>query len=409
MTHIRQVKAGGHTYSHVRSIRTSFMKIVHVIASIDPRNGGLQAVALRMAAAQSAYGVDVHIVSYANRDIQAQVSEIGNSIPGFSNIQWHILPDPHRVEALFCAAGRRLLREVLKSASFVHIHGVWEPFLRQAALQAADANIPYCLCPAGMLDRWSLQQKAWKKQLALFLGYRDMLNHAKFLHTLNVDEADVIKPLGLRTPSVIIPNGVFAEEFDPLPEKGLFRAKIGIPEDRRFVLFLSRLHYKKGLDILAKAFHEISLSHPDVDLVVVGPDGGAEDDFLALIRKFGIEDRVHLTGPIYSDLKIQAMVDADCFCLPSRQEGFSMAITEALACATPVVITDACHFPEVADAQAGIIVSLDPKAVADGIAAILDDRAKAAQMGKNGRRLVMDTFTWPIIAAMTIQNYRLSA
>jgi glycosyltransferase involved in cell wall biosynthesis len=86
-----------------------------------------------------------------------------------------------------------------------------------------------------------------------------------------------------------------------------------------------------------------------------------------------------------------------------------MAITEALACATPVVITDARHFPEVADAQAGIIVSLDPKAVADGIAAILDDRAKAAQMGKNGRRLVMDTFTWPIIAAMTIQNYRLSA
>jgi glycosyltransferase involved in cell wall biosynthesis len=86
-----------------------------------------------------------------------------------------------------------------------------------------------------------------------------------------------------------------------------------------------------------------------------------------------------------------------------------MAITEALACATPVVITDACHFPEVAETQAGIIVSLDPKAVAGGIAAILDDRAKAAQMGKNGRRLVMDTFTWPIIAAMTIQNYRLSA
>ncbi|WJR67027.1 glycosyltransferase [Neorhizobium sp. CSC1952] len=385
------------------------MKIVHVIASIDPKNGGLQAVAMRIAAAQGALGLDVHIITYGNAAVNAQVMEIGRSIPGFSEIHWHILPDAGRMEALFCFNGRRMLREVLKQASFMHIHGVWEPFLLYASKRARAEKIPYCICPAGMLDHWSLEQKSWKKKIALRLCYKGMLNDAAFLHLLNVDEAKAVEPLDFKAPNRIIPNGVFAEEFDPLPPAGLFRSRIGLPPDRRYVLFLSRLHVKKGLDILARAFAEIGQTHPDVDLVVAGPPGGAEGDFISLVRQLGIEKRVYLTGPLYGRVKIEAMVDAACFCLPSRQEGFSMAITEALACGTPVVITDQCHFPEVATADAGIVVPLDSVKVAEALTAILKDRARAQSMGQNGRRLVLEKFTWPAIADKTLQNYRLSA
>lgn len=385
------------------------MKIVHIIASIDPKNGGLQAVAMRIAAAQGALGLDVHVVSYGSPVVEAQVQEIGQSIPNFTDIHWHLLPEPDRIEALFCFKGRQLLREVLKKAAFVHIHGVWEPFLLRASKLARQADIPYCICPAGMLDHWSLKQKSWKKKIALRLCYKRMLNDAAFLHVLNIDEVSAIKPLRLKSSKLVIPNGVFTQEFDPLPRSGQFKQKLSMPPERRYILFLSCLHFKKGTDILAMAFAAICEIYPDVDLVVAGPDGGAESDFLALVEKFGIRHRVHLTGPIYGEAKLEALIDAECFCLPSRQEGFSMAITEALACATPVVITDQCHFPEVGAANAGIIVAVDPIEVAKALAAILNDTVGAQRMGESGRRLVFEQFTWPAIADATLRGYRLSA
>ncbi len=385
------------------------MKIVHVIASIDPRNGGLQAVVMRIAAAQCGLGLDVHVVSYGSPAVQAQVREIGKSIPNFSTIRWHLLQEPNRIERLLCFAGRSRLREVLRQASFVHIHGVWEPFLIYASKLAKSLKIPYCVCPAGMLDHWSLNQKSRKKKLALRLGYKQMLDDAAFLHVLNIDEVAAIEPLHVRCAKLVIPNGVFVEEFDPLPKSGLFKEKMSFSIDRRYILFLSRLHIKKGTDILAMAFAAISEMYPDVDLVVAGPDDGAKDDLMHLIEEFGIGDRVRLIGPIYGETKIEALVDADCFCLPSRQEGFSMAITEALACGTPVVITDQCHFPEVGAANAGLIVPVDPVEVAKALATILNDKIHAQSMGLNGRRMVMEKFTWPAIAEATVRGYRLSA
>ncbi len=172
------------------------------------------------------------------------------------------------------------------------------------------------------------------------------------------------------------------------------------------MLFLSRLHYKKGLDILADAFRRVAPLFPDVDLVVAGPDGGAEDEFRGRIRQYGLEERVHMTGGLYGPAKIAALKRAACFCLPSRQEGFSVAITEALACGVPVAITDACHFPEVGEAGAGIVSPLDPMAVAAALERILEDPDRAARMGAAGAKLVRDNYTWPRIAVQTIAAYQ---
>ncbi len=385
------------------------MKIIHVIAAIDPKYGGLQAVAMRLAAAQAGLGLDVHLVSHGDAAIEAQVKEIGRSIPHFEHVHWHLLPPAGSMETLFCFSGRRVLKALLKDASFMHIHGVWEPFLLYASKLARAAGVPYCICPAGMLDHWSLRQRSWKKKIALMLCYRKMLNEAAFLHLLNIDEMAAVAPLKFHARNLIIPNGVFAEEFDPLPARGHFKRKIALAHGRRYILFLSRLHVKKGIDILASAFAAICETYVDVDLVVAGPPGGAEGQFMHLVNKLNIRNRVFMVGAIYGEAKLQAMVDADCFCLPSRQEGFSMAITEALACATPVVITDQCHFPEVGSADAGIIVAVDAAEVAKGLATVLSNPAKARTMGENGRRLVLEKFTWPSIAQATLEGYRLSA
>ena len=136
-----------------------------------------------------------------------------------------------------------------------------------------------------------------------------------------------------------------------------------------------------------------------------GPTAASSANFEALIRQLGITDRVLLTGALYGPPKLAALVDSDCFCLPSRTEGFSMAITEAMACGLPVVISDACHFPEVASAGAGVVTTLDADKVAAALLMILGDRDKARRMGETGAALIKARFTWPQIARQMLEAY----
>ncbi|NQX90461.1 MAG: glycosyltransferase, partial [Halioglobus sp.] len=203
----------------------------------------------------------------------------------------------------------------------------------------------------------------------------------------------------------IIPNGVFLEELEPLPKPGAFRAAHQQVGDHPFVLFLSRLQYKKGLDHLANAFALAAGKLDRAHLVVAGPDEGEQAGFQRRIEAAGLTDRVHLVGPLYERRKIEALVDATCFCLPSRQEGFSVAITEALACGVPVVVTEACHFPEVGQVGAGRVVPLDDEAIAAALVEVMSDQALGAQMGRQGRALIAERFTWQRIAKRTIEAY----
>ena len=385
------------------------MKIIHIISAVDPAKGGPQFGVPRIAAAQAALGHTVEILSYASERARDDALAAVASVPGIDRIGWRLMPEPDKLERLLANRGARFVREHIPTADFIHLHGVWDPILVRAAAVARRHRIPYCICPHGLLDSWSLSQKAWKKNLAMLLCHRAMLTGARFIHALNPDEMHLIQRLSIGTPIYIIPNGIFPQEFADLPSAQTFRERIGLSQDRRFVLFMSRLHFKKGLDILAQAFATVAARFPDVDLIVAGPDDGARKDFQKLLRQFGIEKRVRLIGPIYGAGKLQALSAAACFCLPSRQEGFSMAITEALACSIPVVISDACHFPEVAEATAGVVTSLDPAAVSTALTKVLEDEPLARAMGASGRKLVLENFTWPVIAEKTISSYALSA
>ncbi|SBW15582.1 lipopolysaccharide core biosynthesis mannosyltransferase lpcC [Brucella sp. 10RB9215] len=377
------------------------MKIIHVIGSYDPAKGGPQAVVVRLAAAQASLGHRVTIVSYSDDAVGRRAAEATAMIPDFDKVQTLLLPMPDIYETFTGGRTANAVTALIRGADFVHLHGIWETNLLRASMLCRRFHIPYCVCCCGMLDIWSMQQKSWKKRLALKLGFRRMLDGAAFIHALNHDEIELMRPLGLKAPSLVIPNGVFLNEV----EVGDMDVP-GLPA-RRFILFLSRLHYKKGLDILADAYCRIASHFRDVDLVVAGPDGGAEDAFCRKIAEYGLQHRVHMPGGLYGPAKIAALKRAACFCLPSRQEGFSVAITEALACGAPVVITEACHFPEVAEAGAGVVCALNAKLVGDALAGVLEDLDKAAQMGVAGARLVRENYTWPRIARQTIEAYQM--
>jgi len=369
------------------------LQILHGIGSLDPKTGGPPAVVMGLAAAQADLGHEVTVICGDGAAARSRIDAALERYRGHEGIE---------VRYDGSEGG---LPGAVDAADFLHLHGVWEKLLLRAAGRMRQRDKPYAVTPHGMLDPWALSQKRLKKRIALAVAFRGMLNRASFVHVLNTDERDAVGLLRLKSPSQVIPNGIFLEDVEPLPPAGAFYAKHPELGGRPFIVFLSRLHYKKGLDILAEAFAKLPESLSGVQLVVVGPDEGQQASFECRVAELGVSDRVHLTGPIYGREKFEAIVDAACFCLPSRQEGFSIAITEALACGCPVVISEGCHFPEVAEVGAGRVTPLEPSAVAQALTEVVSDPAIGQAMGQRGRELVCERYTWPKVAEAMMEAY----
>ena len=380
--------------------------ICHVIGTLDPVAGGLPIVALSLASAQAALGHPVHVVTMERADRASAIDGQIASIPGTDRLLIHREAATGRTAWITCRRSRRALRKLANDLDVIHIHGVWDPLLVAAARLGRRRGIPYVIRPAGMLDPWSLSQRRLKKRLAIALVYRRMLSGAVFIHALNADERDLIEPLGITAPTEVHANGVFPDAIELMYESGRFRADHPSLGDRQFFIFIGRLHYKKGLDILGDAYADYLDGGGDWHLVVAGPDEGAREDFAGRIESKGLSDRVHLVGPLYGAEKYRALGDAGAFVLPSRQEGFSNAILEALAGGLPVVITASCHFPEVAESEAGLVTALDAKAFGTAMTRVSSDDIVARRMGKAGRQLVRQHYTWPVIAQQLLEAYR---
>lgn len=370
------------------------MRVLHVINTLDPLEGGPPQVAMRLAAAQAALGASVSILHHRPTPERERViaAALGH-VPGHASVEVETV-EPPDVSPLSGRLRGQPPKSLLE-ADFVHVHCVWTPLLRAVARIRRSAGRPYGVQPHGMLDPWSLAQKRWKKRIALALGYRAMLQGAAFIHALNRDEAELLGPLRLAPPIEVVGNGIFPEEF----------RSAGSAAGRRYSLFLARLHFKKGLDVLAEAWRRVAVERPDTDLVVAGPDEGAEEDFRRRIRDAGLESRTRVVGPLYGSEKLAALRGAACFVLPSRQEGFSVALLEALACGVPVVASEDCHFPEIAEERCGAVVPLDAARFAEAWSAVLARPDEAKAMGERGRRMVLERFTWPAVAARTLELY----
>jgi glycosyltransferase involved in cell wall biosynthesis len=246
-----------------------------------------------------------------------------------------------------------------------------------------------------MAEPWSLRHKAWKKKLYTVLIEGKNLRRAACLHALSRPEIGHLRTIAPGTPVCFVPNGVDLRPLEDLPSRSVLESEFPELSGKFLLLFFGRLHAKKGLDLLVQALAKLRHDYPDLHLLLAGKDDGALEPFLRQTSDAGIASCVTWVGHVAGERARQLWGAADAFALPSYSEGFSMAILEALACRLPVVITTACHFPELGTAGGGIITEPTGAGVTEGLRSLLErSAAERALLGQNGRRLVERDYTW---------------
>lgn len=324
------------------------------------------------------------------------------------------------------------------NADIVHIHGLWQ-YPSVVSLQwHRRTGRPYLISPHGMLDPWALNNSKWKKRLARWLFEDAHLRRAACIHALCESEARSIRALGFENPIAIIPNGVDLAEMRNA-ERGMRNAPWAhaIEPGRKVLLYLGRLHPKKGLVNLlhawARANAECGMRNAEWVLAIAGWDqAGHEAQLKRLCEVLQIrwddlrrqetsnsEQRtsniqhptpniqhrttdgasVFFLGPQFGAEKDACYRNCDAFILPSFSEGLPMAVLEAWAYGKPVLMTPQCNLPEGFAAGAALPVEANPDSVARGLEELFRLPESALYtMGENGRALVEARFSWPKIA-----------
>jgi glycosyltransferase involved in cell wall biosynthesis len=362
------------------------MRILHVIPDLAPQTGGPVTAVLGLAAAQAAMGREVCIAA----------SDYGlATLPQVDNVAFSLFPCRYDTWRWAPELGRHL-EGVVSEFDIVMVESLWQypTFIAGRACRAA--NMPYVVSPNGMLDSWSLSQKAWKKRPYMALIERDTLLGASAIHLTSEGELAHSHLNKWRVPKIVIPLGLHKSKYAELPDgRGFFRR---YPElsGKKIVLFLGRLHYKKQPDVVISAFHQACSEMPDAHLVLAG---AGEQSYLHrlqdLVKSLGIQERTLFTGILKGDAVKEAYRAASVFVLPSWQENFGLALVEAMAAECPVVVSDHIDLaPDITQAGAGLVVSPNVDETAKAISLLLQSDEMGREMGSRGRQLVLERFTW---------------
>jgi glycosyltransferase involved in cell wall biosynthesis len=349
-------------------------RYVHICNGLDPiRDGGMVPSILGMTGALAAQGGRVTIVTPTE-------SRLGDTAlpPGID------LRGPEfRIDS------------ALGDAAIAHIHGLWQAQTRRGAKLSRRSRVPYLVAAHGMAEPWAMRRKSWKKQIYTALIEGKNLRLAACLHALTRPEVGHLRALAPATPIALVPNGVDLSPFDELPDRKEFDERFPECAGKFLLLFFSRLHAKKGLDMLASGLGSVAADWPELHVVLAGTDGGARQPFDQQVRALGLGNRVTYLGHVSGESARRVWGAADAFVLPSYSEGFSMAVLEALAARLPALITTACHFPELETAQGAITVNPTTSEVTRGLRTLLEmSPEQRGDMADRGRRLVESRYTW---------------
>lgn len=385
------------------------MRVLQVIPSISPARGGPSAVVRTISSGLAAAGAEVSVVT-TDDDGPTRRAAPGPR-RGFldAGVTYRVFPRQVPFYTVSAPLARWLHRHV-RDFDVVHLHGLFTFPTSAGACSARHGGVPYVVRPLGTLEPWGLAtRRPALKRVSLAVLERRVLGTAAALQWTTSAE-HVRAPAGARArPGVVIANPVEIPT-DPA-SRGAFTAGTPQLDGRPYVLFLSRLDPKKGLELLLDAFGLLRPHHPRLALVVAGAAAGAggpayRERLARQARALGVAGDVVWAGALYGPAKWAALRDARALVLASHSENFGMCVAEAMGVGTPVVISDQVGIhPDVTASGAGLVVPRVAPAIAAAIATILASPELATRMGEAGRSLVSSTYSPAVVTAQLVSLY----
>ncbi|MEA5526350.1 glycosyltransferase [Nodularia spumigena] len=382
------------------------MKILMVVPALGEVYGGPSKSVLELTEAIGKQGVSIDIITtnangYKSLDVQLLSWNITQ------NYRIQYFPYWNFVDYKFSWSLTSWLFKNVGDYDLVHTNAIFSYPVLPAYWSCQFAKVPYIVTPRGMLEPWALAYKSWKKKLYFNLLEKPALTKASYMQMLASTEAEGIESLALKTPLVIVPNGIHREDFTSFPSSEIFYREFPETRNKTLIIFLGRIDPKKGLDLLAPAFAQAQAKFPETHLIVAGPDNTG---FLSTAESYfmeaGCKNAVTFTGMLTGTLKYASLAAANIYVAPSYSEGFSMSVLEGMAAGLPCVITTGCNFPEAGMANAASIVDINVDQIANALLQLLQEPILAKEMGDRARQFILENYTWDSIATKMLSIYQ---
>jgi glycosyltransferase involved in cell wall biosynthesis len=361
------------------------LRILHYVPAVRLEQGGVVRSILDWCTIFAARGHEMSLVVYQSKDLPRDWLD-----PKPGKPRAYLIPEPMPPLKLLGRRAMRLIDELLKNIDILHLHGPWLDGNRQIANLARKRGIPYLISTHGMLDDWSMTQRSFKKRAYMSLFGQQILDSAAMVHCTAEAELTQACKWFSNPRRVILPYLVNLSPFEKLPGPNLALEKLpaGAPDKPR-LLFLSRLHEQKGVDILIRAAGLLrDAAVPFVALLAGSGDPIYEASLHALVEELNLQDCVLFLGLLTGTQKISLYCVADIFVLPTQHENFGLVLIEAMACGIPVVTTKGTDIWNEIQSAGAVIADSTPESFAEQIKKLLNDPTDRAARGAQGREWV---------------------
>jgi glycosyltransferase involved in cell wall biosynthesis len=372
--------------------------ILHVVPSVAARDGGPSAAVAGMCRALQAIGVPA-IVATTDADGAGHLDVPLDQDVAYGGMTVRFFRCQASEHFKYSSPLARWLTRHVAAYRIVHVHAVFSHASIAAGRACRRAGVPYVVRPLGTLDPRSLQRHAGRKRIVMGLGARSLLAGAARLHFTSEEEARRARLAMPDLPEgVVIPLGVEEALFDCVTDR---QGSAAGP-----IVTMSRLDPVKGLQLAIEAFHQISERHPDRRLVIAGDgDEAYRRELEARARSGQGADRIEFAGWLAGDARRDLLSRASVFVLASARENFGLAMVEAMASGTPVIISDVLDLaPRVSSASAGWVIPRTVSAMAHALDECLSDNAERNARGRRARAFA-EEFRWPAIAGALARLY----